>query len=298
MIANIVTDQPAWNAYQVLLHDLWYPQAYEYLFGSVRLVPFDSEGTALVSALHARLRHWHKRATEALVRPQHSPPASPFESDSSEADAFVIAFDEISVKSEELLEERKRITVAPKKRVLYQDLEHIIWKEWQVRPDDITVNQVRHALYLLARKSVGSIELDQVSCEVYGIDYSKLMTLMSASVARVTDLSSEPKVPRVSATEPQPASARNEPDRSVPIEADGDIEFASDAERNGAVAAYCKAWNCSEASLGRTAIVDPADLSKWKKGSLPAASLKLKRIEEALKGNKPPTPIEKRPSEF
>jgi hypothetical protein len=83
-----------------------------------------------------------------------------------------------------------------------------------VRPDDITVNQVRHALYLLARKSEGGIEVDQVSCETYGIDYAKLMTLMSASVARVTDLASEPRVPRlatvVSSTLPTPPATIEE----------------------------------------------------------------------------------------
>jgi hypothetical protein len=68
-------------------------------------------------------------------------------------------------------------------------------------------------------------------------------------------------------------------------------EFSSDVARNDAVRAYAKSWTCSEASLARTAVVDPADLVKWKKGLLPLTSGKLARIETALKNNDPPTPV-------
>ena len=34
------------------------------------------------------------------------------------------------------------------------------------------------------------------------------------------------------------------------------------------LAAYIEFWRCSEASLARTAKVDPADLSNWKKGAM------------------------------
>jgi hypothetical protein len=73
----------------------------------------------------------------------------------------------------------------------------------------------------------------------------------------------------------------------------GNPSFDSEMGRNSAVAAYCESWTCSEASLARTARVNPADLSKWKKGLLPGASDKLTRIEKALKNNQPPTPISK-----
>jgi hypothetical protein len=74
-----------------------------------------------------------------------------------------------------------------------------------------------------------------------------------------------------------------------------DFDFTSEAGRNKAVADYTKRWTtgqwtCSEASLARTAVVDKADLSKWKKGLLPPESDKKARIETALKNNDPPTP--------
>jgi hypothetical protein len=70
-------------------------------------------------------------------------------------------------------------------------------------------------------------------------------------------------------------------------------DFASEPGRDRAVAAYVERWTtdqqaCSEASLARTANVDPADLSKWKKGLLPLESGKKTRIEEALRNNTPP----------
>jgi hypothetical protein len=74
--------------------------------------------------------------------------------------------------------------------------------------------------------------------------------------------------------------------------------FTSEAERIDAVVAYTKSWPCSEAALARTARVDPADLSKWKKGRLPIESAKKARIEKALKNNEAPTPSAKRPKRF
>lgn len=79
------------------------------------------------------------------------------------------------------------------------------------------------------------------------------------------------------------------------VESLDSFDYASEPGRRNAIGAYIKHWTsdsetCSEASLARTARVDPADLSKWKKGLLPASSHKKARIEEALKNNKPPTP--------
>ena len=71
-------------------------------------------------------------------------------------------------------------------------------------------------------------------------------------------------------------------------------DFTSEEKRNRAMAAYTVAWDCSEASLARTATVDPADLSKWKKGSLPGGSDKKARIENALRNNDAPTLLAKR----
>jgi hypothetical protein len=65
----LVIDQPSWKAYRVLLHDLWYPQAYEYLFGRTTIFP-EPKGIALADELHERLREAHKRASEALARRQ------------------------------------------------------------------------------------------------------------------------------------------------------------------------------------------------------------------------------------
>jgi hypothetical protein len=80
------------------------------------------------------------------------------------------------------------------------------------------------------------------------------------------------------------------------------LDFTSETGRNLAVDDYKKRWTvdqriCSEASLARTAKVDPADLSKWKKGLLPAESDKKARIEAALSNNSSPTPATRRDSD-
>ncbi len=78
------------------------------------------------------------------------------------------------------------------------------------------------------------------------------------------------------------------------------LNFTSEAGRNKAVLDYTthwttKEWICSEASLARSANVDPADLSKWKKALLPAESDKKRRIEKTIRDNERPTPAPKKP---
>lgn len=68
------------------------------------------------------------------------------------------------------------------------------------------------------------------------------------------------------------------------------IDLATELGRRDALAAYRERWTCSEASVARAATVDPADMSRWKKGLLPDASDKKKRIEATLKENKTPIP--------
>jgi hypothetical protein len=76
------------------------------------------------------------------------------------------------------------------------------------------------------------------------------------------------------------------------------LDFTSAAGRSEAIAAYTQHWTCSGAALARTARVDRADLSKWKKGLLPAESDKNRRIEAALKNNQQPTPAVKKSTDF
>jgi hypothetical protein len=130
-----------------------------------------------------------------------------------EADPFVIAYEEIAAKTEETLAAFKRKVTAPKKRVLYQDIEHAIWTTWQIRPDDVTVHHINEALLLLSRNSEGGVELDQDSCAVYGIDYSRLVTMMRASILNAGDGSASPKVPRMAGTDTEQTSQRNKPDQ-------------------------------------------------------------------------------------
>ena len=119
-------------------------------------------------------------------------------------------------------------------------------------------------------------------------------TLVNRSDASNINLSSQPQQKErggnvlpsaVASTAPEEASA-------APPEDDG--AFASKAHRIDALATYTKLLQCSEAALARTAKVDPADLSKWKKGSLSAASDKKARIERVLKNQEAPTPPPKR----
>ena len=95
----------------------------------------------------------------------------------------------------------------------------------------------------------------------------------------------------LTAASPSPEAASSAPSAE-------DCDFTSEAQRIEAVAAYTKAYQCSAAALGRTARVHRADLSKWKKGSLPAASDKKARIEKVLKNKVAPTPAPKRPREY
>jgi hypothetical protein len=84
------------------------------------------------------------------------------------------------------------------------------------------------------------------------------------------------------------ASAAPEEPNSAPPE--GDCAFTLEAQRIDGLAAYTERWQCSQAALARTAKVHPADLSKWKKGLLSAASDKKARIERVLKNKEAPTP--------
>lgn len=76
------------------------------------------------------------------------------------------------------------------------------------------------------------------------------------------------------------------------------LDFTQVEKRVEAIAAYVRQWDCSEAALVRTAIVDPADLSKWKGGGLPAESDKKRRIELAIRNNQQPICTTKKPRDF
>ncbi len=109
----------------------------------------------------------------------------------------------------------------------------------------------------------------------------------------------------------QPPPARNEELNSGPaghtcgpeaangnhIETDpaGEQLYATEEARRTALGDYLARWStatgqCPEASIARAARVDRADLSKWKKGQLPAGSDKKARIESVLTSNTPPIP--------
>ena len=68
------------------------------------------------------------------------------------------------------------------------------------------------------------------------------------------------------------------------------MDLTSEAKRLRAVSAYTERWDCPEASLARTAVVDRADLSKWKRCLLPQGSEKGNRIENVLRNNDAPRP--------
>lgn len=77
-------------------------------------------------------------------------------------------------------------------------------------------------------------------------------------------------------------------------EAGDDFDFTADGGRGSAVDRYTNRWTCSQAALARAAGVHRADLSKWKKGQLPAESDKRTRIEKALRKNEKPLPPARR----
>ena len=106
---------------------------------------------------------------------------------------------------------------------------------------------------------------------------------------------------RASLTMPRAENLPNQGGRSLkvvgavfetisPAPPEDNSPFSLEAQRIAALAAYAEVWQCSEAALARRARVDPADLSKWKKGLLSAASDKKARIERVLQNNEAPTP--------
>jgi hypothetical protein len=103
---------------------------------------------------------------------------------------------------------------------------------------------------------------------------------VAASVipAQMADQTSE-------SSRPNSATVRQRPESLAAV-------TGSEEGRSNSLAAYTTTWNCSEAALARTARVDPADLSKWKKGSLSGGSDKSARIENALRNNEPPTHVD------
>jgi hypothetical protein len=143
----------------------------------------------------------NEHGANASLNPVLSVPNTIDESVSATNDAyaFVAIFDDLSAKSRESLAAVKRKLGAPIRRVLYQDLVDTIWTAWRVRPDNVTVNHIAHALDLLARKSEGGVELDRVSSEAAGIDYPQLMLLIRPSRVHASDMSTGAKVPRKAA---------------------------------------------------------------------------------------------------
>jgi hypothetical protein len=105
----------------------------------------------------------------------------------------------------------------------------------------------------------------------------------------LTEIVQSPAQPPKVSQQAQPLSASGQ---EVGKDLDG---FGSEAARTSALADYIERWTCSEAALARTAKVDPADLSKWKKDRLPNGPGKRARIESAIRNNESPTPAAGRP---
>src|SRR6266852_2905825 len=104
---GLVVDQPAWQSYRVLLYEVWYLQAYDYLFGSVYMEPLFREGIELARKLAARRRHWHRRASEVLASLQEAATAQRL--DLSQPRVRAKSWDEIEISF--LSDERVQIQI-------------------------------------------------------------------------------------------------------------------------------------------------------------------------------------------
>ncbi len=130
----------------------------------------------------------------------------------------------------------------------------------------------------------------------------EMVRALRASVRPAVDIRNTPGTGEPVSEQHVPAAQTRESSKQVPpaatptrqVSDPGD--FASEAARAKALADYIAHWTCSEAALARTAPVNPADLSKWKKGLLPAGSEKKARIEKALRNNDAPVLLAKRPA--
>jgi hypothetical protein len=138
--------------------------------------------------------------------------------------------------------------------------------------------------------------ITRVDCDIRRNGIWKAAILPKSHWERRFGRPADPERPKAP-VEPHQTTAAKQTDHATgaAIETRGAFEFESSQGCTDALAAYLKCWTtkdwvCSEASLARTAKVDPADLSKWKKGQLPADSDKKARIERAIRNNDPATP--------
>jgi hypothetical protein len=169
------------------------------------------------------------------------------------------------------------------------------WSVVQIRKavEEYRLQLVRSAHFDLSHERFGWVDHvfgTSIRTEVrYGIENSEEWRhyqgqLLEVAEAKLVE-SQSPVIPARSGNGQESESPLSCPE----IEPSADALYSdSDAARQQAVTAYTQAWSCSEASLARTAVVNPADLSKWKKGSLPLESDKKARIERVLKQNQPP----------
>lgn len=63
----LVTNQASFEAYRAILYYIWYPVAYELLFGSIYLQPLTARGIELLDRLDTQRRTWHRKASEAAA---------------------------------------------------------------------------------------------------------------------------------------------------------------------------------------------------------------------------------------
>jgi hypothetical protein len=202
-------------------------------------------------------------------------------------------------QSEVALEELRKQASQPPRVFDIETLKLHASSAYSVPPEEVTPQQLGATIDAFMRK-YGSVRV------VHGaaLRSAEDSSAGAHSGEEPSPATSEPPIPE-SVQEPtadlpsprgEAANGRAIEESSTPSAngPDDRLDFTSDAGRNTALATYTKHWACSQAGLARTARVHPADLSKWKKGLLPAESDKKARIENALKNNDTPTPPPRR----
>jgi hypothetical protein len=122
---------------------------------------------------------------------------------SDQAELLFATYERITKTSEEAGEAGRKITRAKIKCINFLDLLSTIFVAWRVPPEDVSPDQIEHAMYLLSGKYKGGVELDRESCRAFGVDDLGLADQIRTSMARRTgnpQLMLTPKLPGLKQT--------------------------------------------------------------------------------------------------
>jgi hypothetical protein len=73
---NLVTDQPTWDSFIILLYEVFYPASYKLMFGKRCGMPLTQDERKLEKLLHSWILYYHQKCSEKLAACQKVLPAA------------------------------------------------------------------------------------------------------------------------------------------------------------------------------------------------------------------------------